>query len=317
MDYRQLFRHCIYVEERNGCLIPRRYDASALEKFSVSSHPGAFYGPGCAGITLDFYSDAGEISFRCSVLNELSYGRMEHFDVWEDGLFTESIEWDGFAPVRYRRRKPEKSRLTIYLPILYELAFSDFHLGSWEPVQPEEKKLLIIGDSIAQGLRGAHPSLGLSVSIARALGMDYLNTAVGGEYHRPDLADMLPDCTPDRIFVHLGTNDVNRLDNPEYSMERIRSCYAGIRNRWPDASVDVITPVWRTEFANGSELGKKRLEWAVMTRNQMIKAGAETGFAVHDGLLLSPNARMGLADHCHPNDIGFMLYTQNVLRVLH
>ena len=314
MDYRQLFRHCIHVEERNGCLIPRRYDASVLEKFSVSSHPGAFYGPGCAGITLDFFTDAAEIFFRCSVLNELSYGRMEYFDVWEDGLFTEAIEWDGFAPVRFRRRKCETSRITIYLPILYELAFSGFQLGNWSPVEAEDKKMLIIGDSIAQGLRGAHPSLGISVSLARALGADYLNTAVGGEYHRADLADMLPDYAPDRIFVHLGTNDVNRLDAPEVSMNRIRSCYAGIRRRWPDALVDVVTPVWRTEFSNGSELGVQRYAWACMTRDQMKEAGEEAGFAVHDGLLLSPNSRHCLADHCHPNDLGFVLYTQNLIR---
>lgn len=316
MDYRQLFRHCIHVEERNGCLIPRRYDVLALEKFNVNSHPGAFYGPGSAGITLDFFTDADEISFCCSVLNDLSYGRMEYFDMWEDGIFTESIEWDGFAPVHVRRRKRDRSRVTIYLPILYELAFSDFQLGNWSPVEGEEKKLLIIGDSIAHGLRGAHPSLGLSVSLARELGMDYLNTAVGGEYHRPDLVDVLPDYAPDRIFVHLGTNDVNRLDPADVSMERIRSCYAGIAGRWPGVPVDVIGPVWRTEFSNGSEIGKKRYIWACMTRDQMMEAGREVGFKVHDGLLLSPNVRECLADHCHPNDLGFVLYVQNVLKNL-
>jgi len=315
-DHKRIFRHCLRVEERNGCLIPRRCDASAIEKFSVIAHPGAFYGLGCAGITLDFFTDAEEVSFCCCVLNELSYGRMEYFDVWEDGLLTDSIEWDGFAPLYYRRRKRERSRITIYLPIMYELAFSDFRLGNWTPVESEAKKLLIIGDSIAMGLRGAYPSLGMSVSLAREWGMDYLNTAVGGEYHRPDLAEVLPDYAPDRIFVHLGTNDVNRLDDPEYSMERIRGCYAGIRARWADVPVDVVTPVWRTEFANGSELGKKRYEWAHMTREQMMAAGREAGFAVHDGMALSPNLRGGLADHCHPNDMGFMMYTRNLLREL-
>ena len=316
MDYRQLFRHCISVEEREGCLIPRRYEASAIEKFTRDGHPGSFYGPGCSGITLDFSTNADEIAFRCSVLNDLSYGRMEHFDVWEDGLYTASIEWDGFAPFRYRRRKRECSRVTIYLPILYELAFSDFSLGSWLPVEPEEKKLLVIGDSIAQGLRGAYPSMGISVSIARALGMDYLNTAVGGEYHRGDITDTLPDYAPDRIFLHLGTNDVNRLDPEDISMLRIRACYDAIRRRWPGVPVDAVTPVWRTEFANGSQLGRKRLAWADMTRDQMMQAGAEAGFTIHDGMRLSPNARTALADHCHPNDLGFMLYTQNLLREL-
>lgn len=183
MDMREVFRHCVRVERRDGRLIPYRYPAEALARFGAAGHAGARYGPGAAGITLDFQTDAAVVSWQCEVLNELTYGRLERFDVWEDGVFTASIEWDGFAPIHYRRRLAGRGRVTVYLPILYELAFSEMDLGSWEPVEPEPARLLILGDSIAQGLRGTHPSLGLSVSLARELGMDYLNLAVGGAIH--------------------------------------------------------------------------------------------------------------------------------------
>lgn len=76
------------------------------------------------------------------------------------------------------------------------------------------------------------------------------------------------------------------------------------------------TPVWRTEFSNGSKLGEKRLAYAQMVRDQMFAAGAKFGFRVHDGLAFSPNARALLADHCHPNDQGFTIYAQNLLPIL-
>lgn len=313
---KEIFKHCIQVRKRDSLLIPRRYSDTQIKVFSHMDHPGKNYGLGCAGITMDFYTDAPEISFQCEILGEMTYGRMEHFDVWEDDVFTESIEWDGFKRISYRRRKKQESHIIIYLPVLLYLGFSDMQLGNYRTVSSETAKLLVIGDSITHGMRGTMPSLALVPSIARALHMDYLNTAVGGEYHRADLINNLPPYSPDRILVHLGTNDVNRLDPPEICKNRIYDCYKEIAARWPGVRTDIITPVWRTEFSNGSTLGVERLAYTKLVSHQMFTIGAEFGFRVHNGLLLSPNTRALLADHCHPNDYGFLLYTQNLLSVL-
>ena len=315
-DTKAVFRHCVRVEQHNDCLIPYRFEAEALGRFAAAEHPGARYGRGAAGITLDFWTDATVVLWQCSVLNELTYGRLEHFDVWENGVFVASIEWDGFSPIRYPRRIPGRGRVTIYPPILYELAFSELEFGEWEPVELEPARLLILGDSIAQGLRGTHPSLGLSVALARELGMDYLNLAVGGAFHNELIVGTAPEYAPDRILVHLGTNDVNRMDAPDECAGRIEDCYADIVKRWPGIPVDVITPVWRSEFANGSVLGKQRLDYACMVRDQMVLAGKKQGFAVYDGMKLSPNSTTGLSDHCHPNDLGFQLYLIGLLNAM-
>ena len=310
------FRHCIRVEQKDGRLIPYRFEAKALERFAAAGHAGARYGPGSAGITLDFWTDTPVVSWQCEVINELTYGKLEHFDVWENGVLADSIGWDGFSPIHYRRRTSGRGRITVYLPILYELAFADMDFGSWEPVKPEETRLLILGDSIAQGLRGTHPSLGLSVSLARALRMDYLNLAVGGAVHDDLIVGTAPEYRPDRIFVHLGTNDVNRLDPPEESLARIEGCYEDISNRWPGIPVDVVTPVWRSEFSNGTELGGRRLECAKAIHGQMMRVGEKMGFTVYDGMKISPNSMVGLSDHCHPNDLGFQLYLHGLLSAM-
>lgn len=313
---KEIFKHCSYVEERNGLYIPRRYTDKQIEVFTQMNHPGKGYGLGCAGMTLDFYTDASEISFQCEVLGELTYGRMDHFDVWEDGIFTETIEWDGFKRINYQRRKDKESRITIYFPVLLYLGFSEFQLGNYRVVKEEKPKLLVIGDSITHGLRGSMPSLALVPSLARSLNMDYLNTAVGGEYHRPGLTKNLPKYTPDRILIHLGTNDVNLLDPPQICEKRIIDCYREISECWTGVRTDVITPVWRTEFSNGSKIGEKRFAYTKFVRDQMFAVGEKFGFRVHDGLALSPNARALLADHCHPNDQGFTIYAQNLLPLL-
>ena len=314
MDTEKVFRHCVRVERHENGYVPYRYEADALKKFAEIGHPGAKYGPGSAGITLDFFTDAEEVSFQCEVLNGLTYGKMEYFDIWENDTWVESMEWDGFRPFKYNRRIQGYGRVTIYLPILYELSISDLNLGNWEPVKQEDKKVLILGDSIAHGLRGSYPSMGLSVSFARELKMDYLNLAVGGAIHDEMIVGCAPEYSPDRILVHLGTNDVNRLDSLETCRSRIRTCYADIARRWPEIPVDVISPVWRLEFFNGSELGKRRLGYACQVRDLMFEEGEKCGFSVYDGLKISPNSAQGLADHCHPNDLGFQIYLSRFLK---
>lgn len=106
------------------------------------------------------------------------------------------------------------------------------------------------------------------------------------------------------------------MDAPDDCARRIENCYVEISARWPGIPVDVITPVWRSEFFNGSAPGARRLEIACAVRDQMILAGNRRGFSVYDGMQLSPTAAAGLADHCHPNDLGFQLYLMNLLKAM-
>lgn len=316
MDYRGLFRHCIRVEVRGEEYLPYRFEPSALEEFRKMNHAGAGYGACCAGIALDFWTDAAEISINVSLKNGLTYGRMECFDIHENGRWSDSIAWDGFTPLRYRRKEAGKGRITIFAPVIYELGFSNFQIGNWQLVEAEPHRIMLLGDSIMQGLRSLHPCCVFGTLLAQYLDMDYVNFGIGGEYHRPALAESIPEYHPDRILLNLGTNDVNMLETDATYKERIRGCYAGIAKRWTGIPVNVITPVWRTEFYGGSALGDQRLACAKNVRNIMIEVCHEFGFVPHDGLLIAPNTALGLADHCHPNDLGFALYALNLAKVM-
>lgn len=312
--YECIFHHCVRVERIGDAYIPYRYTRRDMDYFIRTKHPGDIRGCCASGITMDFITGAPVISFRAELISQMAYGLQACFDIYEDGVFTASVASDGFHRIEYVRRGTGRGRISVYLPVIYEMRFSDFDLGDWEEAPMPQKKLLVLGDSIAQGLFGARPSLAMVPEIARTLDMDYLNLSVGGEYHRGNIVcEAAASYRPDRIFVHLGTNDTHRMEDPDYSLDFIDEAYDAIERQFPGVRVDSATPVWRTEFDVQAPDPQYRLSKAIRVRDRIMSACARHGYRAHDCMKISPNCAALLADHCHPNDLGFQIYARRLV----
>ena len=199
------------------------------------------------------------------------------------------------------------AEIEIMLPNTCGLRITEADFGSWQPAPRKKKKLLILGDSILQGINTYHPSCALGNLLARRLDAEIVNQSVGGARFVPGLLEML-DFDPDSILVALGANDAFSSDDahertiPEY--------FARLRELYPDKPIVAVTPVFCMRLKTDKALADR---FDVVRELIKVEAG-KNGVRVIDGDPLVPHtAKFFNEDGVHPNDLGFMQYALNLM----
>jgi hypothetical protein len=84
-----------------------------------------------------------------------------------------------------------------------------------------------------------------------------------------------------------------------------------VRSLYPHSKVFCISPIWR-------DGGERRLATGTLDecRAVIIEEAAKRGFVHIDGYSLVPHMNEYYTDGLHPNDLGFALYGQNLVRQL-
>jgi len=186
--------------------------------------------------------------------------------------------------------------------------------ASIEPVPPSANRLLCLGDSITQGMEARSPRCAYPVQLARMLDMDLLNLGIGGHVFDPDFRLGATPFRPSLVTVAYGTNDWSRGTPRDAVQETCRAFFAALRaDLGPTPEVVVITPIWRADAWQANP-GGTLAEFA-----EAIAEGARAGDQrVHivDGFRLVPHQAWYYADPVHPNDLGFLAYASNLLRIL-
>jgi hypothetical protein len=191
---------------------------------------------------------------------------------------------------------------------LQELCLDD---GAWfEPVKPG-KKLLCFGDSITQGYDTLYPSAKYATQLAKLLDAEERNKGVGGEIFFPELAKTKEDYEPDFITVAYGTNDWNKT-NLEVFRSNCTEFFKNLCENYPNAKIYAITPIWRKDYQELSQLGEFTL------LEQVIRAVTEpyANITLIPGLELVPHNEKLYADTkaLHPRDEGFTCYYNNLIQ---
>ena len=307
-DYRELFHHCLYAADRGeGWLEPMRFTDARIEDYRIN-YPRAPYGRCTAGITLELTTDAPVISFEMEMTSMAggAYSFSDVFDIWENGAYSET-RFPALHTGRffYEKKATGRAEIRIYFPIAASVKLRGFELGDWAPVRAPEKKLLVVGDSISQGLFGLHPSLAVVPRLAREFDLEYINCSIGGDQHRADLVPKdLPFEEPDLILTNLGTNDFfMQDDNRETITAGIDAFYATLTGRFPGVPVISLTPYWATDMLTGTPGRQEYTEWIY----DYIRALAGRYPQVYpvSGLAAIPHRYVNFADNTHPSDEGF------------
>ena len=114
------------------------------------------------------------------------------------------------------------------------------------------------------------------------------------------------------MFIFYGTNDYNSRKSEDELFTRCRDYMDKVKALWPDKKVFCISPIWRADGEHRRAAGT--LE---SCRQLIISQAEEHGFIHIDGYKLCPHHTDYLADKfLHPNDLGFSVFTQNLLREL-
>lgn len=303
----QLFHNVLAVQDGYPCRLTERQRAW----YCAQSREFADRANCTAGVSLRFLTDATVLRFSYEVI---SYCRSRNVcDLFENGVHTASVrlaDMQSRGEAVFTRETVGEAEIEIMLPNTCGLRIKEICFGEWKPASKPEKKLLILGDSILQGINTYHPSCTLGNLLAHGLDVEIVNQSVGGARFVPELLEEL-DFDPHSILVALGANDAFSGDLA-YE-QTIPAYFKRLKELYPDKPITAVTPVFCMKLKTDAALAKR-----FDAVRALIKTEAEkNGVRVIDGDPLVPHtAKFFNEDGTHPNDLGFMQYALNLTALL-
>ncbi len=274
-----------------------------------------------AGQTLEFRSDAARITLaaRVTAAAQLYLG----IDVEVDGVVRRSVRINPVKnPLRLQlidlaaedRRERD---FRIHLPNATALCLGELLLDGATQVAPlpphAAGPVLLLGDSITQGLCAVSPYATLAVQLARLRGAGILNQGVAGHIIDPrSLPTRLP-VAPSLAVVAYGTNDWAAGTSRRHAQELITAYLSTLRDALPSpAPIVFVSPIWRADAHT------LQVDGGLETFGLALCGAAEALQSVTavNGYELVPHTTTCFTDGAHPNELGFMHYALNLHRSL-
>ena len=261
------------------------------------------------GIRLDFYTDSKTFSFKTA--------SGDKFEILVDGMIRERFVRgeDAFIEKTVKLTDPilkdkDEFRVTLVFPShsVGSLEYVEIDDGAYLKAPEYKTKMLFIGDSITQGHNSKYDSLSYAWRTVQYFDADAVINGIGGAYYMPESFDAI-DFDPDTVILAYGTNDACKFDYAVMK-EKTVGYLDLVKEHYGDKNVIVISPIWRardTGAVMGEDFENKR---------KMVEDEAQKrGFYVVQGLKLVPPIADFYADkYLHPNDLGFGLYAENLIK---
>ena len=171
--------------------------------------------------------------------------------------------------------------------------------------------MICFGDSITQGYDARCPSRTYPNQLADALDAEMINKGIGGDRFRPELLAGPDPFPPDLLTIAYGTNDWSgNLSHDELRSQTDLFCRK-LLALYPDVPVAAILPLWRSDFREIRNAGT--LEDAGETFRSIYSKYPR--IRMIDGFSLIPHDTSLFSDgYLHPNDSGFLLLSENLIR---
>lgn len=291
-----------FEERDDGYLQAFQYTKEQMEYFKGAFD---FWYDRCMATTaktIEMKTDAQKLSFEYKFLWK---GSEDSFELMIDGLITKidyvkdvkeegKLEWQLPAGMK---------NLVIYLPADATILIRNFEIDSKAERPVKNEKVLWLGDSITQGF-GPLRSAQTYVSVAnRLLNYDIINQGIGGYVYDKKSLLKMPDYTPDKIIVALGTNQYGSetMKDVEEYYETLMSVYGN------EIPVLCISPLWRGDKPEDSAIFQRFCD------NIKKIAGSYKNVKVIDGFKLVPHLSEYYLDNLHPNCLGTETYGRNLV----
>ncbi len=291
-----------FEERDDGYLQAFQYTKEQMEYFKGAFD---FWYDRCMATTaktIEMKTDAQKISLEYKIIWK---GSEDSFELMIDGLITKidyvkdvkeegKLEWQLPAGMK---------NLVIYLPADATILIRNFEIDSKAERPVKNEKVLWLGDSITQGF-GPLRSAQTYVSVSnRLLNYDIINQGIGGYVYDKKSLLKMPDYTPDKIIVALGTNQYGSetMKDVEEYYESLMKVYGN------EIPVLCISPLWRGDKPEDSAIFERFCD--------SIKkiAGSYKNVKVIDGFKLVPHLSEYYLDNLHPNCLGTETYGRNLV----
>ena len=308
-----------YSFDENGNLHFHRFSEKQREVYALESQDWAVKTHSSASVTFDFITDSDFITLKFDLYPGSSQ-KWGSIDLYVDGVFYANRYADDLSIKLAGFELPAgQHRVTVYFPWSAQTVVSEVHLSDGASIVPVEKdlKMLCFGDSITQGYTSKFTSLSYVNQTARALDAEVVNQGIGGYYFNEDTIDeSILSYKPDIITVAYGTNDYSRYETAEEYAACAGAYIRKLAELFPNAKIVGILPIYRND--QNHQVRKLYRSYSLDDARQLLKREYEAlpnGFVVEEtGIPHIPQAYA--ADYLHPNEFGFSLMAQGVIRQL-
>jgi len=258
------------------------------------------------GIRLDFHTNSKHLN--------LELESPAKFEVYVNGLLRRFIKDETTLSmdidVAYGCSLDD-ARITIYFPAHKRGKLKSLELDDGAYVKPHkfDRSILFMGDSITQGWDTQFDSLSFANKVSRHFNADSVVQGVGGACFFPEYLEKLQK-NFDWVVVAYGTNDFDKRKEFDVFYSYMSEYMSKLSELYGDKKVFVISPIWR-------RISKPEAQERFEIYRKAIAAEAEKyGFVHVDGALLVPPVAELYTDGLHPNDIGFSIYAENLIRIM-
>ncbi len=202
----------------------------------------------------------------------------------------------------------------VYLPWSVCVVLKDLILDDGAKILPlkPKHKLLAFGDSITQGYDAKHPSNKYITRLAGALDAEECNKAIGGEEFCPAIVEAEEGAAPDYIVVAYGTNDWSHSTR-ESLIRRCEAVYTTLREKYPNAKIIAMTPIWRLDWQLDKPVGPFHDVEQIIRK---AVANLENVSVIRCFDLVPKDINYFADLRLHPNDAGFDHYFRNLYQAV-
>ena len=319
----------IRIEEDNGLIKPLRFTSEQQEYYNNTREDFYLKTFTSAGMKLEFKTDSKTLFLDVLTGKPITRSYFS-YDIFVDGEMIGNI--DNYSNVEL----PEPytiaelptgeyskefllgdgmKRVTIYLPWSVSTSIKEISLddgAKFIPTEKPRKKIIAWGDSITQGYDALRPSNRYMSRLADKIGAEEFSKAIGGEKFAPELIRLQDDLNPDYVIVAYGTNDWCVYDE-ETVTANCREFYKIVSNKYPNAKIFAITPIWRKDLLEENECGPfENIEKIIRDATDSLN-----NVTVIKGFDFVPKHEKYYADYrLHPNDDGFGYYADSLYEAI-
>lgn len=291
------------LESSSGGIVPRRMSQAAIDFCTQLESIKGLRARGCAGVRLMLQTSTRRVRIKVNILSYNDDVIKNCSIALKDSSGNLSIRSAGenAASAVMSWELPENNReITFYLPWQCELAIADLQIDDNADVQPLNKlpRFQLIGDSITEGMYAETPGASYADILGDLLGVEVLNSGVGGLKMEPEFVRLVCDSHADITLLAFGVNDASLQKEPQQFEADSVNVFSLLADQCR-GKLYVVTPlVWPGEEASS--------KYPLTLYREIIRTSAKQfpKITVIEGEELLLNAPENFFDSVHPNSNG-------------
>ena len=273
-----------------------------------------------AGVRLAFQSNTSSIA---GTIN--SAAERGHIDLVIDGNLVGTVDTLNKTSFLFENLGSGPKNIELWLPQDDEFKISGLTLDDDAELsaaqETDAKKWITYGSSITHCRTADSPTQTWPAIVARTRGYDLTCLGYGGQCHLdPMVARMIRDREADVISLCVGINIHSGSLNQRTFGPSILGFVQIVREKHPTTPIALISPIYcsdREDTPNVVGFTLKQMRVEVKKAAEILRKNGDENITYIDGLNVfdSDNAHL-LPDGLHPNNEGYAIMGQNVLKHL-